>query len=557
MSSRSSSEAASSLRLVKISTMPWPIAEEERDRPESQAREPARACGSTRRPRFAAACRRRDRRGAGGGRAIGLGAAEQPRSKPAWILRAVVSGCRQPRPNACPQDLLDAARLGARRRRSASYRPMTPEETRARLLYRDGLMLVLDKPAGLAVHRGPKGGASLEDDFDALRFGLPRNPALAHRLDRDTAGCLVLGRHHKALEKLGLAVQAGQDRQDLLGGRRRRPGERRGPDRPAARPARRQARLVDEGRSRRPAVADALAGRGARRHGAARPIAWLELRAADRAHPSIARPLRRAGLADPRRRDLWRSAPTSPLQLLARRVVVPLAEDEAADRRRGAGAPRMREALAACGFAGDPPPAEGQPMRLARPSASSLFVLWRQRGAISSNAPGRNRIAMPSLDQLPRINLLHAPTPLEPLPRLSAALGGPQLWVKRDDCTGLALGGNKARKLEYLLGEALAQGADTVITAAASIQSCPPDSSGRGPARTAMPPDPHRLGARTRASVSDERQSDPRRSIRSPDRIPAWRSGRGRGNSPRGAKIRGRRAEALSPSRSAAPMLWE
>jgi tRNA pseudouridine32 synthase / 23S rRNA pseudouridine746 synthase len=80
---------------------------------------------------------------------------------------------------------------------------MTPEETRARLLYRDGLMLVLDKPAGIAVHKGPKGGASLEDDFDALRFGLPRKPALAHRLDRETAGCLVLGRHHKALEKLG------------------------------------------------------------------------------------------------------------------------------------------------------------------------------------------------------------------------------------------------------------------------------------------------------------------------------------------------------------------
>ena len=87
---------------------------------------------------------------------------------------------------------------------------MTPEETRARLLYRDGLMLVLDKPAGVAVHRGPKGGASLEDDFEALRFGLPRNPALAHRLDRDTAGCLVLGRHHKALEKLGLLFKQGK-----------------------------------------------------------------------------------------------------------------------------------------------------------------------------------------------------------------------------------------------------------------------------------------------------------------------------------------------------------
>ena len=87
---------------------------------------------------------------------------------------------------------------------------MTPEETRARLLYRDGLMLVLDKPAGVAVHRGPKGGLSLEDDFGALRFGLPRNPALAHRLDRETAGCLILGRHHKALERLGLLFKQGK-----------------------------------------------------------------------------------------------------------------------------------------------------------------------------------------------------------------------------------------------------------------------------------------------------------------------------------------------------------
>lgn len=73
----------------------------------------------------------------------------------------------------------------------------------SRLLYRDGLMLVVDKPAGLPVHRGPKGGESLEDHFGALRFGLPRNPALAHRLDRETSGCLVLGRHRKALEQLG------------------------------------------------------------------------------------------------------------------------------------------------------------------------------------------------------------------------------------------------------------------------------------------------------------------------------------------------------------------
>jgi tRNA pseudouridine32 synthase / 23S rRNA pseudouridine746 synthase len=86
---------------------------------------------------------------------------------------------------------------------------MTPEEMVSRLLYRDGLMLVIDKPAGFAVHRGPKGGESLEDHFDALRFGLPRAPALAHRLDRDTSGCLVLGRHRKALAKLGRLFKSG------------------------------------------------------------------------------------------------------------------------------------------------------------------------------------------------------------------------------------------------------------------------------------------------------------------------------------------------------------
>ena len=80
----------------------------------------------------------------------------------------------------------------------------TEEEILARVLYRDGLMLVIDKPAGLSVHRGPKGGPSLEDWFDTLRYGLPRRPELAHRLDRETSGCLVLGRHRKALAHLSL-----------------------------------------------------------------------------------------------------------------------------------------------------------------------------------------------------------------------------------------------------------------------------------------------------------------------------------------------------------------
>ncbi len=87
---------------------------------------------------------------------------------------------------------------------------ITPDDMLARVLYRDGLMLIVDKPAGLPVHRGPKGGVSLEDYFDALRFGLPRPPALAHRLDKDTSGCLVLGRHRKALAHLGLLFKHGK-----------------------------------------------------------------------------------------------------------------------------------------------------------------------------------------------------------------------------------------------------------------------------------------------------------------------------------------------------------
>ena len=87
---------------------------------------------------------------------------------------------------------------------------LTAEEIQARVLHRDGLMLVIDKPAGLPVHRGPKGGPNLETSFDALRFGLPRPPVLAHRLDRDTSGCLVLGRHRKATASLGLLFKHGR-----------------------------------------------------------------------------------------------------------------------------------------------------------------------------------------------------------------------------------------------------------------------------------------------------------------------------------------------------------
>lgn len=78
------------------------------------------------------------------------------------------------------------------------------------LLYRDGLILIINKPSGIPVHAGPKGGDNLEMYFDQLQFGLPRKPNLAHRLDRDTSGCLVLGRHSKALAKMGKLFSSGQ-----------------------------------------------------------------------------------------------------------------------------------------------------------------------------------------------------------------------------------------------------------------------------------------------------------------------------------------------------------
>ena len=74
---------------------------------------------------------------------------------------------------------------------------------------------------------------------------------------------------------------------------------------------------------------------------------------------------------------------------------------------------------------------------------------------------------MIDLDSFPRVRLAHLPTPFEPMDRASKALGGPRLWVKRDDCTGVSTGGNKVRKLEFVLADAVAKEADTVVTAGA------------------------------------------------------------------------------------------
>jgi tRNA pseudouridine32 synthase / 23S rRNA pseudouridine746 synthase len=228
---------------------------------------------------------------------------------------------------------------------------MTPEDMRERLLYRDGLMLVVDKPAGVAVHRGPKGGACLEDDFDALRFGLPRKPALAHRLDRDTAGCLVLGRHHKALEKLGLLFKQGKISKTywaiVAGG----PADDSGlVDKPLGRLDDTRGWWMKVDASGQPSQTRwRVCGRGQWR-GA--PIAWLELTPlTGRTHQlrvhcaSEGWPI----LGD----AIYGARAELPLQLLARRVEVPLSKNQPPIAVEAPTPPHMRETLAACGFAGD------------------------------------------------------------------------------------------------------------------------------------------------------------------------------------------------------------
>jgi len=96
----------------------------------------------------------------------------------------------------------------ARRRPDAAALEGPPVAPADAVLYIDAHVIVINKPAGLASHAGPKTLASVEDWLESLRFGFHRRPQLAHRLDRDTSGCLLLGRHPKALRQLGQAFEA-------------------------------------------------------------------------------------------------------------------------------------------------------------------------------------------------------------------------------------------------------------------------------------------------------------------------------------------------------------
>jgi tRNA pseudouridine32 synthase/23S rRNA pseudouridine746 synthase len=227
---------------------------------------------------------------------------------------------------------------------------MTPEEIVARLIYRDGLMLVVDKPAGLAVHKGPKGGESLEDYFGALRFGLPQAPALAHRLDRDTSGCLVLGRHRQALAALGRLFRAGRVGKTYWAVVEAGPAEQEGRiDLPLGRKDATRGWWMQHDPQGQPAVTTwKVMGRTSN-------LAWLALEPlTGRTHQLR---VHCAAMGWPVVGDsVYGKAPRSGgagLHLHAREIVVPLYKNRPPIRVTASVPPHMREQLFACGLAGD------------------------------------------------------------------------------------------------------------------------------------------------------------------------------------------------------------
>jgi tRNA pseudouridine32 synthase/23S rRNA pseudouridine746 synthase len=231
-------------------------------------------------------------------------------------------------------------------------------DLQSRLLYRDGLMLVLDKPAGVPVHRGPKaaaGDVNLEQFFGQLAFGLPRAPSLAHRLDKDTSGCLVLGRHRKALETLGLLFKQGkvgktywavvEGGPDGVDGMIDRPLGRRDATRGW------WMKVDEDGQEAR--TRWRVMGRGVDAEG--RPLAWLALEPlTGRTHQlrvhcaSMGWPI----LGD----TVYGAAPRTGgpmLHLHARDVVVPISKNREPVRVRAPAPAHMLERLAACGWTGE------------------------------------------------------------------------------------------------------------------------------------------------------------------------------------------------------------
>lgn len=228
-------------------------------------------------------------------------------------------------------------------------------EIESRVLYKDSLIIVVDKPAGLPVHQGPGGGPNLEQSFVHLRYGLPRAPSLAHRLDRDTTGCLVLGRHPKALAKLGKIFAGGRAQKTYWAIVHGRPAEASGTiDLPLAKLTPKQGWRMVVSPDGQPATTDyTLLGTSA--DGS---LSWLECRprtgrthqirvhCAELGCPILGEPIYgRAEGAPP---------PDEPLHLLARSIRLPLYPSRDPIEVTAPPPEHMLAALAACGYIASP-----------------------------------------------------------------------------------------------------------------------------------------------------------------------------------------------------------
>ncbi|SJZ45665.1 tRNA pseudouridine32 synthase / 23S rRNA pseudouridine746 synthase [Enhydrobacter aerosaccus] len=223
--------------------------------------------------------------------------------------------------------------------------PLSPEEIQGRVLYRDGLILVIDKPAGLAVHAGPSGAPNLEECFDALRYGLPRPPALAHRLDADTSGVLVLGRHPKALSKLG-RLFSGRDTEKtywaIVEGAP--PAEQGVFEWPLLKVNTRNGWWVKASDKGQPAVTRyKVLGHGP-------GMTWLELKPETGRTHQIRVHCAQAGCPVVADRLYGAAKPGQLLHLHSRAIVLPLSKTKPPIRVEAAPPPHMIEALMACGY---------------------------------------------------------------------------------------------------------------------------------------------------------------------------------------------------------------
>ncbi len=222
---------------------------------------------------------------------------------------------------------------------------MNGEDLRSRILYQDANLLIVDKPAGLAVHGGPRTTVHVEGMLPALSLGYRHPPRLAHRLDRDTSGCLVLARHAKALSRLGRLFGAGRIEKVYWAVVQGTPnGEHGRVELPLRKVTSRDGWRIEGTTSGQAAVTDWL------RLGGADGMTWLELRP----HTGRTHQIRvhcASGLQCPILGDPVYAPPSErPLHLLARAVSVPYWADRPPVQVVAPPPPHMEAALRACGW---------------------------------------------------------------------------------------------------------------------------------------------------------------------------------------------------------------